>query len=161
MVPGHRPAEFGSVDAALDFTVSYSTVAKPLFAARPEHERHQPGHLGDCYLLASSPKSPARIRRHLLDDHHNGNNTYGVRFYVNGVARIRHRQQRLANGGTNSIRPQHVGEPGREGLCRVQASGVVTGDPINDGNSFSTIGNGGAPEYTLEEITAPRRSPIF
>jgi hypothetical protein len=30
---------------------------------------------------------------------------------------------------------------------------VITGNYVNYGNAFSTIGNGGAPEYALEEIT--------
>jgi hypothetical protein len=37
--------------------------------------------------------------------------------------------------------------------AQIQASGVITGNSVNYGNSFSTIGNGGDPEYALEEIT--------
>ncbi|MGA2290625.1 putative Ig domain-containing protein, partial [Bradyrhizobium sp.] len=37
--------------------------------------------------------------------------------------------------------------------AQLQTAGPVTGNSINDGNSWSTMGNGGAPEMALEEIT--------
>ena len=43
-------------------------------------------------------------------------------------------------------------------MPNIQASGIITGSTVNDGNSFSTIGNGGFPEDALEEIN--RASPI-
>jgi len=45
-----------------------------------------------------------------------------------------------------------------KGYAQLQAGGVYTGNSINYGNSWSTIGNGGAPESALEEIT---NSPII
>src|SRR5581483_4000077 len=40
-----------------------------------------------------------------------------------------------------------------QGYAEIQATGVITGNGFSYGNSFSTIANGGYPEYALEEIT--------
>ena len=40
-----------------------------------------------------------------------------------------------------------------KGYAQLQAGGVSTGNTVNYGNSWSTIGNGGFAEYALEEIT--------
>ena len=61
----------------------------------------------------------------------------------------------LADGGTdfNSTGSNIWASLVEQAYAEVQAQGVITGNSVNDGNSFSTIGNGGAPEYALEEIT--------
>jgi hypothetical protein len=61
----------------------------------------------------------------------------------------------LANGGTffNYGGSDIWASLAEKGYAQLQASGVVTGNSINYGNSWSTIGNGGAPEMALEEIT--------
>jgi hypothetical protein len=84
----------------------------------------------------------------------NGNDTYGVRFFVDGAARYVTVDNQLPNGGTifNSG-PAMWASLVEVAYAEAQASGVITGNSINDGNSFSTIGNGGAPEDTLLEIT--------
>ena len=80
---------------------------------------------------------------------------YGVRFFVNGVARYVTVDNQLADGGTilnSGI--YDLGQPRRsKPMPEVQTQGNITGNGNNYGNSFSTIGNGGAPERTLEEIT--------
>jgi len=84
----------------------------------------------------------------------NGNNTYGVRFYVNGVADYVTVNNSLANGGTEFNRGSDVwASLAEKAYAQLQAGGVVTGNTVNYGNSWSTIGNGGWPAYALEEIT--------
>ena len=84
----------------------------------------------------------------------NGNGTYGVRFYVDGVARYVTVDAQLADGGKEFNEGSNIwASLVEQAYAEVQAQGVITGNSVNDGNSFSTIGNGGAPEYALEEIT--------
>jgi len=84
----------------------------------------------------------------------NGNGTYGVRFFENGQAQYVTVNSSLADGGSlfnsgSDIWASLV----EKAYAQLQSSGVVTGNTVNDGNSFSTIGNGGQPFYALEEIT--------
>ena len=76
-----------------------------------------------------------------------------MRFFVDGAARYVTVDNELPNGGTifNSgpamwaslIEVAYAEVPGQRNAS--------TGNSINDGNSFSTIGNGGVPEDTLLE----------
>jgi hypothetical protein len=138
------------------FSVSYSTSSKPLFASSgPSMNDINQGYLGDCYLLASlaeaAKQDPSAITSMFSS---NGNGTYGVRFYVNGTARYVTVNASLANGGNvfNSGADLWA-SLAEKGYAELQASGVVTGNSVNFGNSWTTIGNGGAPEMALEEIT--------
>jgi hypothetical protein len=85
----------------------------------------------------------------------NGNGTYGVRFYVNGKADYVTVNSSLADGGSifNNGGSDIWASLAEKAYAQLQAGGVVTGNSINYGNSWSTIGNGGAPEMALEEIT--------
>jgi hypothetical protein len=138
------------------FSVSYSASSKPLFASSgPSMNDINQGYLGDCYLLASlaetAKQDPSAITSMFTS---NGNGTYGVRFYVNGTARYVTVNSSLANGGNifNSGADLWA-SLAEKGYAELQASGVVTGNSVNFGNSWTTIGNGGAPEMALEEIT--------
>jgi Calpain family cysteine protease len=138
------------------FSVSYSTSSKPLFASSgPSMNDINQGYLGDCYLLASlaeaAKQDPSAITSMFTS---NGNGTYGVRFYVNGTARYVTVNASLANGGNifNSGADLWA-SLAEKGYAELQATGVVTGNSVNFGNSWTTIGNGGAPEMALEEIT--------
>jgi hypothetical protein len=138
------------------FSVSYSTSSKPLFASSgPSMNDINQGYLGDCYLLASlaeaAKQDPSAITSMFSS---NGNGTYGVRFYVNGTARYVTVNASLANGGNifNSGADLWA-SLAEKGYAELQATGVVTGNSVNFGNSWTTIGNGGAPEMALEEIT--------
>jgi Calpain family cysteine protease len=139
-----------------NFSVSYSTVSKPLFAASgPSMNDINQGYLGDCYLLASlaecAKQDPSAITSMFTS---NGNGSYGVRFYVNGVARYVTVNSSLANGGNIFNGGADLwASLAEKGYAQLQASGIVTGNSINYGNSWTTIGNGGAPELALEEIT--------
>ncbi|MGP8122320.1 MAG: putative Ig domain-containing protein [Xanthobacteraceae bacterium] len=138
-----------------NFTVSYSTVSKPLFAATgPSMNDVNQGYLGDCYLLSSlaevAYKNSGDITSMFTS---NGNGTYGVRFYVDGVAEYVTVNSSLADGGNEFNSGADMwASLAEKAYAQLQASGAVTGNSIS-GNSWSSIGNGGAPEMALEEIT--------
>ena len=139
-----------------NFSVSYAASTKPLFASTgPSMNDINQGDLGDCYLL-SSLAEVANQESGIISSMFtaNGNNTYGVRFYVNGTAEYVTVNASLANGGTIFNSGSDIwASLAEKAYAQLQASGVVTGNYLNYGNSFSTIGNGGAPEMALEEIT--------
>jgi len=152
------------MSGAPTFTVSYSAVSAPLFAASgPAMTDINQGYLGDCYLLSSlaevAKQDPAIIQSMITN---NGNNTYGVRFFVGGTAEYVTVNNSLANGGTifNSGTDMWASLV-EKAYAEIEASGVITGNTVNYGNSFSTIGNGGAPEYALEEITGASQITDF
>ncbi len=139
------------------FSVSYSSASNPVFAAAgPSCNDVNQGYLGDCYLLSSlaevAYENSGAITSMITS---NGNNTYGVRFYVNGAASYVTVNASLADGGSifnsgTDIWASLV----EKAYTQLQSSGVVTGNnSANYGNAWSTIGNGGCPEYALEEIT--------
>ncbi len=140
------------------FSVYYSTVANPAFgAAGPSINDINQGWLGDCYLLSSlaecAAQDPSLITSMITD---NGDNTYGVRFFVNGTAEYVTVNNDLADNGTAFNRATDIwASLVEQAYAEVQASGNITGNgnAFNYGNSFSTIANGGYPEYALEEIT--------
>ena len=140
------------------FSVYYSTVANPVFgAAGPSINDINQGWLGDCYLLSSlaecASQDPSLITSMITD---NGDNTYGVRFFVNGTAEYVTVANDLADDGTAFNRATNIwGSLVEQAYAQIQASGDITGNGnnFNYGNSFSTIANGGYPEYALEEIT--------
>jgi Calpain family cysteine protease len=139
------------------FSVSYSTSTKALFASggASMNDINQ-GYLGDCYLL-SSLAEVANQQQSMISSMftNNGNGTYGIRFYVNGKAEYVTVNSSLANGGNifNNGGADIWASLAEKGYAELQASGVVTGNSVNYGNSWTTIGNGGAPEMALEEIT--------
>ena len=138
------------------FSVSYSAVSNPLFGTNgPSMSDVNQGFLGDCYLLSSlaevACKNPNAINSMFTA---NGNNTYGVRFYVNGAAEYVTVNNQLANGGYAFNYGTNIwASLAEKAYAQLQAGGVVTGNSVNFGNSYSTIGNGGWPAYALEEIT--------
>jgi hypothetical protein len=150
------PTRTASMSGAANFSVSYSTVSSPLYGANgPSMSDINQGYLGDCYLLGSlaevANQDPSAIESMITN---NGNGTYGVRFYVDGQARYVTLDAQLANGGTEFNSGSNIwASLVEQAYAEVQAQGVITSNSINDGNSFSTIGNGGAPECALEEIT--------
>src|ERR1700730_6928504 len=147
-----------------NFSVSYSTSTKPLFAASgPSMSDVNQGYLGDCYLLSSLAEVACQ-NSGLISSMFtsNGNNSYGVKFYVGGVAQYVTVNNSLANGGSEFNSGADIwASLAEKGYAQLQASGVVTGNYINSGNSWCTIGNGGAPEYALEEITGASKITDF
>ena len=150
------PSSKVSMDGT-NFSVSYSTSSKPLFSSSgPSMNDINQGYLGDCYLLSSLAEVAKQNSGDITSMFtSNGNNTYGVRFYVNGTADYVTVNSSLANGGNifNQGGSDIWASLAEKAYAQLQASGVVTGNSINSGNSWSTIGNGGAPEMALEEIT--------
>ncbi|MGJ4887233.1 C2 family cysteine protease [Bradyrhizobium sp. HKCCYLR20261] len=147
------------------FSVSYSNSTKPLFsAAGASMNDINQGYLGDCYLLAGlaevAYKEQSVISSMFTS---NGNGTYGVRFYVNGTARYVTVNTALANGGTifNNGGSAIWASLAEKAYAELQASGVYTGNSINYGNSYTTIGNGGAPQIALEAITGATQITDF
>ena len=145
------------------FTVSYSANTSALYSASgPSMNDINQGYLGDCYLLASlaelAQQNSAAITSMITD---NGNNTYGVRFYVNGTPQYVTVSNLLANGGHafNSA-PVLWASLVEQGYAQLQASGALTGNRYS-GNSFSSIGNGGVPGYALAEITGASQITEF
>jgi len=113
------------------------------------------GDLGDCYLLSClaevAYKNPNVISSMITS---NGNSSYGVRFYISGTPQYVTVNTSLANGGGIFNSGTNIwASLVEKGYAQLQAGGVYTGNSINYGNSWSTIGNGGAPESALEEIT--------
>ncbi len=108
--------------------------------------------MGEVGLAEVAYQNPTAITSMITD---NGNNTYGVRFYINGAANYVTVNTSLANGGGifnsgTDIWASLV----EKAYAQLQNAGVVTGNStINFGNAWSTIGNGGNPVYALEEIT--------
>jgi hypothetical protein len=83
------PSSNVSMDGA-NFSVSYSTSTKPLFASSgPSMNDINQGYLGDCYLL-SSLAEVAHQDSNIISSMFtvNGNGTDGVKFYVNGAAEM-------------------------------------------------------------------------
>ncbi|TBW38998.1 peptidase C2 [Siculibacillus lacustris] len=147
------------------YTVSYSAVSKPLFASSgPTMNDVNQGFIGDCFLLASlaevADQNSSLIKSMFTD---NGNGSYGVKFYVNGSATWVTVNTSLANGGTifNYCGTDVWASLAEKAYAELQTSGTVTGNIYNYGNSWTTIGNGGAPEYALEEITGASQITDF
>ena len=155
------PSSTVSVGSA-QYIVSYSTPANfQLYGASgPTASDINQRALGDCFLMGSlaevAIQDPSAITSMITN---NGNGAYGVRFYYHGVARYVTVDSQLANGNkqqaqiVNYAPNNYWASLVEAAYAELQAQGVVTGNTPNYGNAFSTIANGGAPEYALEEIT--------
>jgi hypothetical protein len=140
-----------------NFTVTYSASTKPVFAASgPSMNDVNQGYLGDCYLLSSlaevACENPNDISSMFTN---NGNNTYGVKFYVNGVATYETVNTSLADGGNVFNSGADIwASLAEKAYTQLQTSATSA-------NSFTTIGNGGAPEIALEAITGASKISDF
>jgi hypothetical protein len=150
------PSSKVSMDG-VNFSVAYSASSKPLFAASgPSMSDVNQGYLGDCYLMSSLAEvadQNAGLISSMFTS--NGNNTYGVKFYVNGVAEYVTVNNSLADGGTvfNSG-ADNWASLAEKAYAQIQTSASTA-------NSWSTIGNGGAPEIALETITGASQISDF
>ena len=139
------------------------------------------GYLGDCYLLAPlaeiAQQDPTAIQNMITVNYASNGTTvtsYGVRFYYNGVARYVTVNADLAYESSPTSAPSSTagtlfndGAAGNasggydlwasiveQAYAEIQKQGLITANSsYNYGNSFSSIGNGGYPEYSLEEVT--------
>jgi hypothetical protein len=138
------------------FSVSYSNSTSPLFGcAGPNWNDINQGRLGDCYLLSCLAEVVYRNQNVISSMiTSNGNDTYGVRFYINGSPQYVTVNTSLANGGTIINSGANIwASLVEKAYAQLQASKAVTGSALNYGNSWSTIGNGGRPENALAQIT--------
>ena len=147
------------------FTVSYSAPATPLFgAAGPAVTDVNQGYLGDCYFLAAAGervlRDSAAVASMFTD---NGDGSYGVRFYYNGVAEYVTVNGQLANGGTkfNSGAAKWCSLL-EKAWAQFQEINLATGNSAyNSGNSWDTIGNGGAPDRAMLAVSGATRVDIY
>jgi len=139
------------------YTVSYSIESVPVFAASgPSMNDINQGYMGDCYFLASLAEvanQNSSIIQSMFTD--NGNNTYGVRFFIDGAAQYVTVNNVMANGGTLFDRgPNMWAGLAEKAYAQFQATALTTGNgSSNYGNAWSTIANGGWPLNALEAIT--------
>jgi hypothetical protein len=138
-------------------SVRYTSTSGTVFGvAGPQMSEINQGLIGDCYLCAALSElaayNPGVLQSMIVS---NGNDTYGVRFYVNGSAQYVTVNNQLPNGGTFfQTGPNLWGALVEKAYAQLQAGGDVTGGSTGFyGNSYATIGNGGYPWYTLEELT--------
>ena len=137
------------------FSVSYSNVNSPVFGASgPNMNDINQGYLGDCYFLSSCAEvaieNGSTISSMFTD---NGNGTYGVRFYYNGVAEYVTVNMSLADGGSEFNHSTNIwASLAEKAYAQFQATNLETGNSIS-GNSYSAIGNGGMPADALEALT--------
>lgn len=139
--------------------LTYNAAAKPLFGANgPSMADINQGQIGDCYLLSClsemAQQNPSLVRTMVTD---NGNNTYGVRFYVNGQAQYVTVNNQLGAGSNFYL---NTGSVLWASLVE-KAYAQFVGSAATNGNSFTTIGNGGSPETALSRLTGTSVTDIY
>lgn len=150
------PSSSVTMSGVPNFNVYYSDVSNPLFGSGgPSMSDINQGYLGDCFVLAPlaemAAQDPSAIQSMITA---NGNNTYSVRFTVNGKADYVTVNDMLADGGgIFNHATNDWASLVEKAYTQLQAGGAVTGDNFTYGNSYSSIGNGGYPDAILEEIT--------
>ncbi len=162
------PSNTVKQDGESNIKVTYSAVDLPLFGSGgPSVSDVNQGYIGDCFLEAAlcevAYQNPSMIESMITS---NGNNTYGVRFFVNGAPEYVTVTNDLADGGTefNYSANGLWASLAEQAYAQIQAEGDITGNGpayYSDGNSFSTIANGGWEENTLEQITGATQLADF
>ncbi|MGE5546180.1 MAG: C2 family cysteine protease [Solirubrobacterales bacterium] len=131
-------------------TVTYQATTLPLFAAAgPTIADINQTALGDCYFLATLGEvaytNPTLIRSMFQD---NGDGTYGVRFYNNGMEDwvTVNNQLPTGNYSDNYSTTAMWADLAEKAFAQWQTSSW-------NGNSYDTIGNGGDPAWALQLVT--------
>lgn len=139
------------------FTINHSAVNSPLFGpSGPSVDDVNQGDLGDCFFLAAcgavACEDPSQISSMFTS---NGDGTYGVRFYYNGSPEYVTVNTELANGGAQFNHGTDIwASLAEKAYAQLQSINLSTGNSsVDHGNSYSTIGNGGWPVYSLEALT--------
>lgn len=146
----------------------YSTFTESLFGSNgPSIDDINQGYLGDCYLLAClaeiASQRPDAIVSMFTD---NGNNTYGVRFYVDGAATYVTVDNQLYGDGfplfNNALYARSLPDEwniwvnlAEKAFAQLQATtttGITDGTNKGPGNTWAAI-DGGWSVYSLAEIT--------
>jgi hypothetical protein len=149
------PSSSVTLAGAQPLSVTYSAVTTPLFGpGGPVMSDVNQGALGDCFVLAPlaemASQDPSAIQSMITS---NGNNTYSVRFTVDGAADYVTVNNELADGGKIfTSGPASWAGLIEQAYTELQGGGAVTGNTMS-ANSFTSIGNGGWAESTLEEFT--------
>ncbi len=144
-------------------TVSYQACTAPVFSTGgPSINDINQGNMGDCYLLSSladvARNNPSIITSMIRD---NGNNTFGVRFYVGGQENwvtvsnyLPQYNGKMLGNDRYASTPNMWVDLVERAYAQMSASGVLTGNTsANYGNSFSSIANGGVIDNLLQEIS--------
>ena len=135
---------------------AYEAVGGVLFGSSgPLYTDVCQGYLGDCWLIASFAETAARMPSIIKSMFiANGNNTWTVRFYLNGVADYVTVNDELPNGGTlyDNVagRPLWVGLA-EKAFAQENASGQLS-TPNPGANSYNAL-NGNDPTVALAAIT--------
>lgn len=139
--------------------ITYNASSKALFGSSgPSMSDINQGQIGDCYLLSClsemAQQNPNLVRSMVTD---NGNNTYGVRFYVSGQAEYVTVNNQLGSASNFYL------NTGSDlwGSVVEKAYAQFVGSATANGNSFSTIGNGGYSETALEKLTGTSVTDIY
>jgi Calpain family cysteine protease/ALTTAQ repeat len=158
------PGSVVNLAGAQPLSVTYAAVSSPLFGpAGPSMSDVNQGALGDCFVLAPlaemASQDPSAIQSMITP---NGNNSFSVRFTVDGAPDYITVNNELADGGKifNSGPASWAGLI-EQAYTELQGGGAVTGNTLSSGNSFTSIGNGGWAEATLEEFTGARTIDDF
>jgi hypothetical protein len=149
----HPDASFTSNGTTV--TPNYTLPANlPLFNGTPSYQDVVQGAVGDCWLMASlaevADRNPAIIRSMFID---NGDGTFTVRFYNNGVADYVTVDKFLPNGGRLYDRPQSdlwvaLAE---KAYAQENAAGWL-GSSQQGVSSYQAL-SGGYPAWALPAIT--------
>ena len=159
------PNNVVNMSGVAPFSVSYSSSPAPLFgAAGPSAMDVNQGYLGDCYFLAAAgelaTQNAAALMSMFTD---NGNGTYGVRFYYNGVARYVTVNGQLANGGTTfNSGPAQWCSLLEKAWAQAQEISLATGNSAyNSGNAWDSVGNGGSPDLAMFAVSGATKMDIY
>ena len=138
------PSSTVTMSGQSTFSISYSAVTSPVFGpGGPSMTDINQGRLGDCFLLAPlgevAFQQPSLIE---FDDHHQRQQYLRCPVHLRWQCGVRD-GQRFPSQRRNDVqqRQLHLGQPGREGLCPGPDHQRHHRQSVNDGNSFSTIGN--------------------
>jgi uncharacterized protein with LGFP repeats len=138
----------------------YSQVTGPLFGTSgPLYSDIYQGSVGDCIYLAPlaevAARSPTTIRDMFIN---NGDGTYTVRFFHNGVADYLTVDDQLPTGGTVFARP--TAGPiwaalVEKALVQLNESGWLAGTKLSGQNSYGSLdfGNSTSVESTLTALS--------
>ena len=145
-------------------TVSYLGVTKPLYGpGGPQMTDVNQGNAGDCFFEAAlaevASQNPSIIQSMITV---NGNNTYGVRFYVGGQVEYVTVSGNLANGGAtfNKGTALWAGLV-EQAYAQLQAGGNVTGGGPILRATRSTPSAMEAGEYAITEVTGATQVTNF
>ncbi len=129
----YLPSSQVNMSGYAPFSVSYSASSNPYGSSGPSMNDINQGYLGDCFFLSSLAEVADKILSLITSMFcANGNNTYGVRFYVDGTAEYITVNTQLADGGTIFNYATDIwASLAEKAYAQLQAGGAVTGNTIS------------------------------